>query len=1022
MRNAAIFLLSRRLGISKEEAKALIMSALTSEYPEEELIDLFGPENIEVVANLMSDKKENPEEIPKKHVIIDIDLKIDSVCQKKIERNTTDTYDEYIMQALPAAEGVPLIPTSRISKEYMHIFSEYKNFNKVQSAVFKSVYETEDNVLVCAPTGAGKTDIALLAIVKHLEQQHRESKTKIIYIAPMKALAGEITKKLKRKLLVRVNEHTGDTELTKKEIEESTVLVCTPEKFDISTRKIASQVTATIGLIILDEVHILNDSRGPVIESIVCRAQMISRRLQRKIRILGISATLPNAQDVAEFLRVSREHLHIFSTAYRPVPIRYSVIGTRKAVDINMGDYVKRLDTKEKMVYVLKEKVEKIVKNDQQVLIFVHTRKDTLEIAQKLTDAIDIQTYFNNDNDNSNDVAENSNILESLQEIYKAGIFVHHAGLTREVREFAETEFQRKRIKVLVSTCTLAWGVNLPARAVIIFGTSFYCPDTGKREDLTVLDVQQMFGRAGRPQYDTEAEGILITDHKSLPKYVKMLRAEEPIESVLLQVLPMRMCAEIYLRHITDEKSALEWLKSTFMWVRMKKVPEKYGSVYNEKENAVEDYVFMTFAKLQKLELLNKNNRVTDLGRIVSHFSISEYTLCAWNELIEKGCTDTITYFVSSSEFIAFPVRENDRKALGIRDNEIDLDQELKIKKLLEKHIQRRQIKDMLRSDMKLILDNTTRLLQALFDYLQYKKEYDFACKCLFLWSKIKMQSKRYKILDINITLSRRSNAIKTDVSFTGTIYVREKGSVKSITSVYSKREYLFNIKNTLVDIQPIDSHRILNGRIEILPVAQFAENELWLIDINAEKIAGFSLKYLPASEAAEKISAPDEVENTIAFKKPEIINVETLPNVSEDELKHLMLFYLYEDLVKAMEKEKRKTVVVVPYKENEEKCCNFLKMYSMIDGVSFKSGKVSLLSTENIVEQSKQKGNKWMVSVCEIKNLYKVANEQRYFFCGFSKNGVLYKDNVIKQLKKAKSIKIYERPQEAGYIMQQNK
>ena len=81
-------------------------------------------------------------------------------------------------------------------------------------------------------------------------------------------------------------------------------------------------------------------------------------------------------------------------------------------------------------------------------------------------------------------------------------------------------------LQVLVSTSTLAWGVNLPAHTVIIKGTQIYNPEKGRWTELGALDVLQMLGRAGRPQYDTKGEGILITNHSELQYYLSLLNQQ----------------------------------------------------------------------------------------------------------------------------------------------------------------------------------------------------------------------------------------------------------------------------------------------------------------------------------------------------------------------------------------------------------------------------------------------------------------------------------------------------------------
>jgi len=99
---------------------------------------------------------------------------------------------------------------------------------------------------------------------------------------------------------------------------------------------------------------------------------------------------------------------------------------------------------------------------------------------------------------------------------------MHNAGMSRKERTLMEKAFAEKYIMVLCSTSTLAWGVNLPAHQVIIKGTDLYVD--GKNMDLGILDVQQIFGRAGRPQFDTSGKATMITSMSKLDNYISLMQ------------------------------------------------------------------------------------------------------------------------------------------------------------------------------------------------------------------------------------------------------------------------------------------------------------------------------------------------------------------------------------------------------------------------------------------------------------------------------------------------------------------
>ena len=317
-------------------------------------------------------------------------------------------------------------------------FEGYESLNPVQSIVYPTVFETNENILVCAPTGAGKTDIAMLSILRcihqHTDENDRIAKSefKIIYIAPMKALAAEITQKFSKRLKnfnLNVRELTGDMQLTKDEISTSQMLVLTPEKFDVIGRKSIgdTELVQKIRLLIMDEVHLLNEDRGSVIETIVARTQRLVESSQKLIRIVGLSATLPNYLDVASFLGVNPfQGLFFFDSSYRPVPLEQNFVGVKaKAGSIAY---------KTKLAEICFDKVSSLRKDNRQIMIFVHSRKDTVktaeDIRQEALNRGSIDDFYIKDDPQYGilikEVQKSRN--KELKELFEFGIGIHHAG------------------------------------------------------------------------------------------------------------------------------------------------------------------------------------------------------------------------------------------------------------------------------------------------------------------------------------------------------------------------------------------------------------------------------------------------------------------------------------------------------------------------------------------------------------------------------------------------------------------
>jgi pre-mRNA-splicing helicase BRR2 len=230
-----------------------------------------------------------------------------------------------------------LVPVDALPEWARDGFAGMQSFNRIQSKVYEAAFKGVDNMLICSPTGSGKTNIAMLAIMHELAM-HRDdagvlqlADFKIVYVAPMKALVQEVVQNLSNRLQaygVVVRELSGDQNLTKAQIDETQIIVTTPEKWDIVTRKAGERTyTQLVRLLIIDEIHLLHDDRGPVLESLVARTIRQIEASQQMVRIVGLSATLPNYDDVATFLRVVPSNVFYFDNSYRPVPLQQTFIG-----------------------------------------------------------------------------------------------------------------------------------------------------------------------------------------------------------------------------------------------------------------------------------------------------------------------------------------------------------------------------------------------------------------------------------------------------------------------------------------------------------------------------------------------------------------------------------------------------------------------------------------------------------------------------------------------------------------------
>ena len=638
------------------------------------------------------------------------------------------------------------MPTTDLPEWARQGFGTSKELNRIQTKCFPTAFNDDGNMLICAPTGSGKTNVAMLAILREIGK-HRNPETgeimlddfKIVYIAPLKALVQEQVGNFGKRLEpygIRVSELTGDRQLTKQQIADTQIIVTTPEKWDVITRKATDMsYTNLVRLIVIDEIHLLHDDRGPVLESIVSRTIRKIEQTGDPVRLVGLSATLPNYRDVASFLRVDPLNgLFHFDGSYRPCPLRQEFIG------ITEKKAIKQLKTMNDVCYT--KVMEQVGQNKQQLLIFVHSRKETAKTAKYIKDkALEMETIgqiLRSDAASREILEEESaQVMDrDLKELMPYGFGIHHAGMSRSDRSSVEDLFADGSLQVLVCTATLAWGVNLPAHTVIIKGTQIYSPEKGSWVELSPQDVLQMLGRAGRPQYDTFGEGIIITTQSEMQYYLSLMNQQLPIESQFVSKLADNLNAEIVLGNVRNRDEGVEWLGYTYLFVRMLRSPGLYsvGAEY-EDDNALEqkrvDLIHSASTVLEKSSLVKYDKRsgklqATELGRIASHYYITHNSMLTYNHHIQPMITpiELFRIFALSDEFKYIPVRQDEKlelaKLLGrvpIPVKEGIEEPQAKINVLLQAYISRLKLEGLaLMADLVYVTQSAGRILRAMFE------------------------------------------------------------------------------------------------------------------------------------------------------------------------------------------------------------------------------------------------------------------------------------------------------------------
>ncbi len=362
------------------------------------------------------------------------------------------------------------------------------------------------NLVLASPTASGKTLIAELCILKHVLEKHG----KAIYLSPLRALASEKFKEFQRYSTikksggdhVRVGISTGDYDGSDPWLGRYDVILSTNEKADSLLRHKVPWMSE-LSLVVADEVHLLTEhSRGPTLEVVLTRLTEINP----KIQVLALSATVRNAEEVGEWL-----HAGSVTTEWRPVPLRE---GIYLEGQVQFREGASRIVAGQTNSPPLDIALD-VVSKGGQALVFSETRRSAVEMGRKA--ALAMKGQAQRPEQRSLDAISNrilstgekTRLSEALAGQVLTGAAFHHAGLSGIHRGIVEDSFREGRVKILAATPTLAAGVNLPARTVVISSYERYESGFG-RYPISVLEYKQFCGRAGRPKYDKFGESVLI--------------------------------------------------------------------------------------------------------------------------------------------------------------------------------------------------------------------------------------------------------------------------------------------------------------------------------------------------------------------------------------------------------------------------------------------------------------------------------------------------------------------------------
>ena len=407
--------------------------------------------------------------------------------------------------------NISSLDLSEKSIEFLHN-QGFKTLYPPQADCIKNGLLDNNNLIVSTPTASGKTLVAIISTLQHIQNEG-----KIIYLSPLRALASEKYSDFKKLeslskpdgSSIKVSISTGDFESNNEYLKNSDIIILTNEKFD-SLQRHGIKWLSQVSLIVIDEIHLIGDSyRGPTLEMIISN-MLIS---EHSPQILGLSATINNVEEISEWIDAKP-----VVSDWRPVSLSEGVFCFGQ-IDFKDGNSPVNIENSGEGTAI--DIAVDMVKQNGQSIIFTETRKRASSMAKKIEKMMPLilkSEQLKELSDLSQLLEKNENSTDMnklLAKLIKHGVAFHHAGVSNQQRQVIESGFRDRKIKIICATPTLAAGVNLPARRVVLSSYRRYNMQYGGMSRISVLDYKQMCGRAGRPQYDDKGETILIANDES---------------------------------------------------------------------------------------------------------------------------------------------------------------------------------------------------------------------------------------------------------------------------------------------------------------------------------------------------------------------------------------------------------------------------------------------------------------------------------------------------------------------------
>ena len=427
-----------------------------------------------------------------------------------------------------------------------------------QSAAVEAGVTEGESLVASVPTASGKTLIAALAMCGSIDRGG-----KALYIVPLRALAGEKRAEFEafEEYGLSVGVSTGNYESDGEWLASCDIIVATSEKVDSLVRNDAPWISQ-LSCVVADEVHLVDDGhRGPTLEVTLAKLRQRNPGLQT----VALSATIGNPEILAEWLDAA-----LVDSEWRPIDLKKGV-HYGQAVHLEDGEQHELTvqDGEKPTAAIVRDTLE----DDGSTLVFVNSRRNAEAAAKRLGSTVE-ERLSDTEHERLAEVAEeirgvsDTETSDDLASAVEGGAAFHHAGLASEHRELVEDAFRERALKVVAATPTLAAGVNTPSRRVVVRDWRRYDGSFGGMKPLSVLEVHQMCGRAGRPGLDPYGEALLLANsHDELDElFDRYIWTEpEPVRSKLAAEPALRthLLATVASGFADSRSGVLEFLDQT---------------------------------------------------------------------------------------------------------------------------------------------------------------------------------------------------------------------------------------------------------------------------------------------------------------------------------------------------------------------------------------------------------------------------------------------------------------------------